>query len=104
MVCAHPTQGSVRGTVSTQATLLRYTAICVLRITSFALKLVLVTFIAWFIVAALGMVIAVQSDLVSPIQGYKLIVDDLAATVPLVLWFWYFKVSKRVRDTFGRNM
>ncbi len=78
--------------------------ICVACGASFALRLVFINFIALFILAALIMVVGVLTAFVSPEQGGELIGGALAATVPVAIWFWYFKVSKRVRNTFGRNM
>jgi uncharacterized membrane protein (DUF4010 family) len=57
-----------------------------------------------FIAFALVMVVGVLTALVSPEQGGELIGGALVAIVPVAIWFWYFKVSIRVRNTFGRNM
>ena len=37
-------------------------------------------------------------------QGGELIGTGIVGAIPWVIWFWYFKVSKRVRATFGRNL
>jgi hypothetical protein len=80
------------------------TGICVACLASFALRLVFINFITLFIAFALVMVVGVLTALVSPEQGGELIGGALVAIVPVAIWFWYFKVSIRVRNTFGRNM
>jgi len=78
--------------------------ICVACVASFALRLVFVNFIVLFAVAGLLTAVGVLMALVSPEQGGEFIGKVLAAAVPVAIWFWYFKVSRRVRNTFGRNM
>ncbi|WP_348265280.1 hypothetical protein P8935_12205 [Telmatobacter sp. DSM 110680] len=82
-----------------------FAAVCVLLAKPYALKLVFLNFLQWG--AVLVLVFPVAFLTISPgatldwkpIAGFVVFLG-----VPWIVWFRYFKVSKRVLATFGRNM
>jgi len=90
------------------------TVLCVFAVKPYALKMVFIYFLLWAAVEALACVLIV---LFVRVAGTNLASDAVAneamgAAVGSVLrdltvlgvWFIYFKRSKRVRNTFGRNI
>jgi len=81
------------------------TAISVLLVKPYALELVFLNFLQW--AALLVLVFPVLFLTISP--GATLNWQPVAAFVaalgiPWIIWFRYFKISRRVLATFGRNM
>jgi hypothetical protein len=90
------------------------TGVCVFTSKPFALRMVLIYFLFWAAVEALGCAFiyllfqaaganSVSDTAIQEAQGAAVgyLIKDL---IVLVVWFVYFKRSKRVRDTFGRNL
>jgi hypothetical protein len=85
--------------------------ISVLMVAPFALRLVFIQFVLSGVPLAASMLLLVGEGLahknLSPgtvkVAG-ELLRETLPAAVLWAIWFTYFKVSKRVRATFGRNM
>jgi hypothetical protein len=82
-----------------------FAALCVLLAKPYALRLVFLNFLQW--AALLVLVYPVIFLTLSPgatLPWRPIAMFILALGVPWVVWFRYFKVSKRVFATFGRNM
>jgi len=82
-----------------------FAALCVLLTKPYALMLVFLNFLQW--AAVLVLVYPVIVLTLSPgatVPWRPIAMFILALGVPWVVWFRYFKVSKRVLATFGRNM
>lgn len=82
-----------------------FAAVCVLLAKPYALRLVFLNFLQW--AALLFLVypvifLTISPGVTPPWRPIAIFIVSLG--VPWVIWFRYFKVSKRVRATFGSNM
>jgi hypothetical protein len=82
-----------------------FAALCVLLAKPYALRLVFLNFLQW--AALLVLVYPVIFLTLSPgahLPWRPIAMFILALGVPWAAWFRYFKISKRVLATFGRNL
>jgi hypothetical protein len=90
------------------------TGVCVFTGKPFALRMVLIYFLLWAAVEALGCALtyslfqaaganSASDTAIQEAQGAA-VAYLLRDFIVLVAWFAYFKRSRRVRDTFGRNL
>jgi hypothetical protein len=82
-----------------------FAALCVLLTKPYALRLVFLNFLqrAAFLVLVYPVIFLTLSP-GATLPWRPIAMFILALGVPWVIWFRYFKVSKRVLATFGRNM
>ena len=82
-----------------------YAAVCVLLSKPYALRLVFLNFLQWAVLLVLTYpVIFLTLNPGSTLAWKGIGMFIVAMGVPWMIWFRYFKVSKRVLATFGRNM
>jgi hypothetical protein len=84
------------------------TGISVLGRTQHALRVVFIQLMIWaalllFLIGVAVFLLITSSDVFAGTAG-ELIGTAIAGAVPWVIWFSYFKVSKRVKATFGHNL
>ena len=82
-----------------------FTAISVFLVKPYALQLVFLNFLQW--AALLVLVFPVLFLTISPgaTLNWQPVAEFVAALgIPWIIWFRYFKISKRVLATFGRNI
>jgi hypothetical protein len=82
-----------------------FATLCVLLTKPYALRLVFLNFLQWAALLVLVypvIFLTLSPDATLPWRPIAMFI--LALCVPWVVWFRYFKVSKRVLATFGGNM
>jgi hypothetical protein len=82
-------------------------AVCVLLVKPYALQMVFLNFLQWAAVLILAFPVGLLTqnpDLARNASWQPLAMFIVGLGIPWVIWFRYFKVSKRVLATFGRNM
>ena len=82
-----------------------FAAVCVLLAKPYALRLVYLNFLQWGAVLVLVFPVGLLTRTPGVAPHWQPVAEFIVALgVPWVIWFRYFKVSKRVLATFGRNM
>jgi len=82
-----------------------FAAVCVLLAKPYALELVFLNFLQWGAVLVLVFPVGLLTQTPGVAPHWQPVAEFIVALgVPWVIWFRYFKVSKRVLATFGRNM
>jgi hypothetical protein len=81
------------------------TAISVLLVKPYALQLVFLNFLQWAVVLVLVFPVLFLTISPGATPNWQPVAEFVAALgIPWIIWFRYFKISKRVLATFGRNM